>query len=47
MTLAITIGGWHYSRSRVIGNVVDSITEPNVCTQKLGFGYWVGYYTQT
>ncbi len=28
ITLPITIGEWHYSRIRVIGNVVDSITEP-------------------
>ena len=28
ITLAITIGNWHYSSIRVIGNVVDSITEP-------------------
>jgi hypothetical protein len=28
ITLVITIGNWHYSRIRVIGNVVDSITEP-------------------
>jgi hypothetical protein len=28
ITLPIAIGNWHYSRSRVIGNVVDSITEP-------------------
>ena len=27
ITLPITSGNWHYSRSRVIGNVVDSITE--------------------
>ncbi len=27
ITLTITIGNWHYSRFRVIGNVVDSITE--------------------
>jgi len=27
ITLPITIGNWHYSRSGVIGNVVDSITE--------------------
>ena len=26
--LPITIGKWHYSRIRVIGNVVDLITEP-------------------
>jgi len=26
--MPITIGKWHYSRIRVIGNVVDSITEP-------------------
>ena len=25
--MPITIGNWHYSRIRVIGNVVDSITE--------------------
>ncbi len=28
ITLPISIGDWHYSRIRVIGNVVDSITEP-------------------
>jgi hypothetical protein len=28
ITLPITIGNWHYSKIRVIGNVVDSITEP-------------------
>ena len=28
VTLLITVGNWHYSRIRVIGNVVDSITEP-------------------
>ena len=28
ITLPITIGNWRYSRIRVIGNVVDSITEP-------------------
>jgi len=28
ITLPITIGNWHYSRIRVIGNVVDLITEP-------------------
>ncbi len=28
ITLPITIGNWHYSRIRVIGNVVDSIAEP-------------------
>jgi hypothetical protein len=28
ITLPITIGNWHYSRSRVTGNVVDSVTEP-------------------
>ena len=28
ITLPITIGNWHYSRIRVIGNVVDSIVEP-------------------
>jgi hypothetical protein len=28
ITLPITIGNWHYSRIRVIGNVVDSITQP-------------------
>ena len=27
-TLPITIGDWHYSRIRVIGNVVDLTTEP-------------------
>ncbi len=27
-TLPISIGDWHYSRIRVIGNAVDSITEP-------------------
>jgi len=28
ITLPITIGNWHYSRRRVTGDVVDSITEP-------------------
>ena len=28
ITLPITSGNWHYSRIWVIGNVVDSITEP-------------------
>jgi len=28
ITLPIKIGNWHYSSIRVIGNVVDSITEP-------------------
>jgi hypothetical protein len=28
ITLPITIGNWHYSRSGVIGSVVDLITEP-------------------
>ena len=28
ITLPITFGNCHYSRIRVIGNVVDSITEP-------------------
>ena len=28
ITLPATIGDWHYSRIRVIGNLVDSMTEP-------------------
>ena len=37
ITLPITIGYWHYSRIRVIGNVVDSITEPRKKTITISF----------
>ena len=37
MTILITIGSWHDSRIRAIGNVVDSITEPRKKTIKINF----------
>ena len=38
-TLPITIGNWHYSRIRGIGNVVDSVTEPRK-NNYFYFLYW-------
>ena len=35
--LSITIGNWDYSRIQVIGNVVDSITEPRKKTITITF----------
>jgi len=37
ITLPITIGNWHCSRIRVIGNVVDSTTEPRQKTSTITF----------
>jgi len=37
ITLPITIGSWLYSRIRVTGNVVDSITEPRKKQKQLLF----------
>ena len=34
ITLLITIGDGHYSRIRVVGNLVDSITEPRKIYKK-------------
>jgi len=37
ITLPITFGNWHYSRIREIGNVVDSIGEPQKKQKQLLF----------
>ena len=40
ITLTNKFGNWHYSRIRVIGNVVDSITEP----RKNKYNYFYNFY---